>query len=111
MNTKLKYKNKWVTIDGIKFQSKAEGAYYQVYKEIIVEMQPKIYMTDAKILYKPDFLLSNGDYIDVKGMTTATFNLKARLWKHYAKGKLIIVKRIGNSYKFKTIKEIEGLSE
>ena len=104
---KSKYKSQKHEIDGIKFDSKAEANYYMQLKLQekaqrkpiikILEIQPKVYMTDAKILYKPDFLISEDGveiYIDVKGFRTPVFNLKARLWKYYGKGNLRLVKQV-----------------
>lgn len=99
---KSKYCAVKTTVDGIRFDSKAEANYYLHLKFLeskniikIVEIQPKRYMTEAKILYKPDFLIiENGKliYIDVKGMITPVFAIKARLWVHYGAGTLRLVK-------------------
>ena len=104
-NSTSKYKNKKTIIDGIKFDSKAEGEYYEFLRDNkqyeIIELQPKIYLTEARILYKPDFLVEkNGEqyYVDVKGVRTSVFNLKCRLWKFYAKGNLHIVKKRGRLF-------------
>jgi hypothetical protein len=103
-----KYSAKKVVIDGHKFDSKFEAWVYQnlVLKEVfgkLVELQPKVYMTKAKILMKPDFLLldkyGKRVYLEAKGFKTPVFNLKARLWKHYGDGKLIVVQKSGKTYK------------
>jgi hypothetical protein len=103
-----KYGAKKVTLDGYKFDSKFEAWVYQnlVLNEVfgkLVELQPKVYMTKAKILMKPDFLLLDKQgkrvYLEAKGMKTPVFNLKARLWRHYGDGKLIVVQRSGKTYK------------
>ena len=68
----------------------------------IIELQPKVNMTKAKILYKPDFLIEvdgHQYYVDVKGHATPTFNLKARLWKQYGPGPLWVVATDFNSKK------------
>jgi len=100
-----KYNIKKVIVDGKRFDSPSESQYYSYLKLLstearsgikLLELQPKVYLTDAKILYKPDFLIEeNGEkiYIDVKGVSTPTFKIKLRLWKHYAEGKLRIVKK------------------
>ena len=111
-NSTSKYKNKKTIIDGIKFDSKAEGEYYEFLRDNkqyeIIELQPKIYLTEARILYKPDFLVEkNGEqyYIDVKGVRTSVFNLKCRLWKKYGAGDLHLVKK---KYKrFETVEIVE----
>lgn len=113
---KNKYRNTWVECDGIRFHSKAERDFYIVLKNLesigavkLLELQPKVYMTDAKILYKPDFLIEEKDqlvYVDVKGMETPVFKIKKKLWKFYGNGKLRLVKKSGN--RFKTLEEIES---
>ena len=102
-------------INGIKFDSKAEAEYYLYLLEKIdsgadlelVELQPKVYLTETRILYKPDFLIREGDsvyYVDIKGMTTPVFNIKARLWKNYGAGELRLIRKKGRGWDtFKTI--------
>lgn len=102
------------TVDGIKFDSIAESEYYQHLKILkhvgqitAIELQPKIYMTSAMILYKPDFaIVENGQtiYLDVKGMQTAVFKIKMRLWKHYGPGTLRLIKK--SKFGFQTTREI-----
>jgi len=96
-----KYNARKVKIDGHVFDSIAESQYYAELKLRqragdlkILELQPKVYLTRAKILMKLDFLIErDGEkvWIDVKGMPTPVFNLKKRLWKHYGPGKLEVV--------------------
>ena len=59
-----KYKSIKTKINGIVFDSKAEAHYYLFLKAEekrgklkIISLQPKIYLTEARILYKPDFLI------------------------------------------------------
>lgn len=102
-NTKSKYRNEKTTVDGIEFDSKAEAECYHMLRLMeragqtkIIELQPKVYLTDARILYIADFLIEeNGQriYIDVKGHRTKDFNLKFRLWRHYGVGTLRLVKK------------------
>jgi hypothetical protein len=110
-----KYNAKRVTIDGIKFDSKAEGEYYLFLKNSdnfeILDMQTKIYLSRAKLLYKPDFLVKDHIeksvyYIDIKGLETPVFKLKKRLWKAYIKDELRLIKKSGKN--FKTIEVING---
>ena len=97
-----KYGAKKTIIDGITFDSKMEARYYLGLKlrakagEIeIISLQPKVYLTEAKILYKPDFFIwekgVGNIYIDVKGPTTPVFKIKMRLWKKYGPGILRVV--------------------
>jgi hypothetical protein len=98
---KNKYSAVKTTIDGITFDSKFEASYYAQLKLLektgkvkIIELQPKVYLTEARILYKPDFLIEeNGvlTWIDVKGMPTPGFNVKKRLWRYYGPGELRII--------------------
>lgn len=112
--TKSKYKAVKTTIDGIVFDSKAEGECYRILKLMernrqikFIERQPVVIMTLAKIKYIPDFLIEEQGrriYIDVKGHKTKDFNLKARLWEYYGKGTLRLL-RI-TDFGFEKIKEI-----
>lgn len=108
-----KYKSIKTIINGVKFDSKSEANYYLFLlseeskgRIEIVSLQPKIYLTNARILYKPDFLIKESDkliYIDVKGFVTPVFAIKKRLWLHYGAGVLRLVKG------FKTIEEVKTL--
>jgi predicted nuclease of restriction endonuclease-like RecB superfamily len=111
---KSKYKNKKTEIDGIVFDSKAEGECYRILmlmhrnRQIkFIERQPKVYMTLARILYIPDFVIEEAGeriYIDVKGHRTKDFNLKARLWEYYGQGVLRLIRL--SDFGFEKIKEI-----
>lgn len=111
MHRKNKYGAKRTTIDGIAFDSKAEAEYYcelllQEKAGLIklVELQPKIYLTDAKILYKADFLIEEPGklvWIDVKGHETPVFGIKKRLWKVYGPGVLRIIEKRGKRFQLK----------
>ena len=114
-----KYKAEKVTIDGITFDSKAEGEYYSQLRLMerageakILELQPKVYLTKAKIEYRPDFHVDFGNqivFVDVKGMETRDFKLKAKLWKYYGPGNLWLVEKNGFSFSIK--KEIVPIKE
>lgn len=115
-NTKKKYKNRKVEIDGHKFDSAAEAECYSLLKlmerngEIkLLALQPKVYLTAARILYVADFLIDEKGrrvYIDVKGMRTTAFQIKKRLWRYYGDGTLRLVKK--NGFGFDKIEEIES---
>ncbi|MDR1703476.1 MAG: DUF1064 domain-containing protein [Clostridiales bacterium] len=87
-----KYGNKRTVIDGIRFDSKAEGRRYQQLKlleragEITrLELQ-KPFKLHAGIVYKADFtyheFASNACIAeDIKGVETKEFKLKKRLFK------------------------------
>lgn len=64
-----------------------------------LEYQPKVYLSAAKILYKPDFAYTQADGVrvceDYKGMQTPVFRLKARLWKFYGPCPLLLSDKRG----------------
>ena len=123
--SKLKHGNKKITIDGIRFDSKAEAAYYNYLKILkksgdikSFEMQVKYTLVDrfyhpsktrkngepsivGAITYTPDFVIEENDgkkhVVDVKGHRTAIFNLKAKLFMKRYNVPLILAKRVGTS--------------
>lgn len=109
-----KYKSIKTLINDIKFDSKAESDFYiQLLCQEkaglieIISLQPKVYLTASRILYKPDFLIKENEklvYLDVKGFVTPIFAIKKRLWLEYGAGTLRLVKRAGKG--FKVIEEI-----
>ena len=117
---KSKYKNKKCVVNDIKFDSIMEADFYLTLRHQeklgvvkILELQPKVYLSKAKILYKPDFLIKRIKenklvYIDVKGAKTALFKLKARLWKAYMNYNLELITRKGRH--FTLIDTIEGMN-
>ena len=70
-----------------------------------LELQPRVYLTKAKILYKPDFQEQGSHlYYEFKGVETASWRLKRRLWKVYGPGYLLVYKMKGNKpYLFESI--------
>lgn len=94
-----KYFNKWTEIDGIKFQSQAEGLkYWELKHDDTVErfeLQPKFELIPASIkfgrksraiYYKADFEVwykdGRHEIIDVKGFQTKEFKLKAKMFDY-----------------------------
>lgn len=87
-----KYKAVPVEIDGHRFASRAEGAFYQHLKTLeaagvvkAFRLQPRFEL-DAGIKYVGDFevwleLVPFGHIIDVKGVETAAFKMKKKLFK------------------------------
>lgn len=75
---------------GYSFASKAEASLFdylslrQKAGEISdLKTQPSVYMTKARILYKPDFsFVENGKtvYAEMKGFETPVWRIKRRLW-------------------------------
>lgn len=100
-STRSKYNAKKVVIDNIKFDSKAEAAYYQQLKllkmsgEVVsFDLQPEFILQDSfvkngkkyhAIKYRADFLVRYKDgheeLIDVKGMLTKEFRIKQKLFE------------------------------
>lgn len=119
-----KYKAEKYTIDGITFDSKDEGHYYEALKimkskgEIKnFELQPKFTLipsfkkngkTYRAITYTPDFLIYTNDdkeiYVDIKGMTTQQGELRIKLFNYFNRDKeLRIISRsikYGDKYGF-----------
>ncbi|EMC7504190.1 DUF1064 domain-containing protein [Listeria innocua] len=100
-STRSKYNAKKVVIDNIKFDSKAEAAYYEQLKllkmsgEVVsFDLQPEFILQDSfvkngkkyhAIKYRADFLVRYKDgheeLIDVKGMLTKEFRIKQKLFE------------------------------
>ncbi len=82
-----------LAIEGIRFDSTKEGEYYQELLAMkrdgaIIEIacHPKYILQDKPLItYSPDFLITFTDgtkvAIDVKGVETSTFSVKARLFR------------------------------
>lgn len=102
-----KYGNTWVTIDGRKFQSQAEGRRYETLKRMAedglidkLEMQPRypVVVEGAKITtYVADFryrLVDTGETVveDVKGASKAIYRLKKKLVEALYKIEVVEVK-------------------
>ena len=115
-----KYGAKKVEYAGYSFSSGLERSLFEWLKlreangEIKdIKCQESVYMTNARILYKPDF-----SYVDVvtnekifaesKGFETDVWRIKRRLWAFYGEGKLEVYKgKSGNFYLHETI-EVKG---
>lgn len=89
-----KYGAQKVETDGHSFSSKLELAVYQMLKHrqlageiTAIQVQAHVYLTDARILYIPDFrcTLENGEdlFVEAKGFQTDVYRIKRRLWMHY----------------------------
>lgn len=104
-----KYQNKKVEIDGIKFDSKMESNIYNVIKDIRnIEyiLQPKYLLQEKfrfngkvvrEINYIGDFDLRIGNElytIDVKGMETPVFKLKAKMFLYKYNREIVKIKSI-----------------
>jgi hypothetical protein len=96
-----KYGNKKTMVNGHKFDSILESEVY-IYlladKTEVLDFQPKVHMSEAGILYKPDFRCrKNGKvfYVEAKGFETAVWKLKKRLWMSYGPSDLHVYKSNG----------------
>lgn len=108
---KPKYKNKKAQVDGILFDSKAEARYYILHRNNKnMKMQVKFTLTDTmyfehngkkktirKMSYIPDFVFydDNGNIekvVDVKGMKTKEFNVKAKIFMEKYQIPIILAK-------------------
>jgi len=101
-----KYGAKKTIIDGITFASKTEAEYYALLKWEekagaikILDLQPKVYLTRSRILYKPDFKIFDTNareeiFIEIKGHETPVWRIKRKLWFNYGCGTLRIIKKI-----------------
>jgi len=96
-----KYRNSKIAIAGRSFDSKFEQSVFHIlnmrmkakeFKEI--QQQDQILLTEAEILYKPDFKCiggKSGDFwCEAKGFETPEWRIKRRLWMHYGPGPLEI---------------------
>ena len=112
-----KYNAKKVEIDGIKFDSKAEGDYYLHLKQQVserqilgFERQIKITLQESfyleiegvkkkirAITYVADFKVMKNDgsitYIDVKGIETTEFRMKRKMFMNLYQIPLVTVKK------------------
>ena len=99
---KSKYRNKKVTVDGIKFDSQKEAEYYCKLKSLKqageikdfglqprYELQPAFEKNGKKyraITYIADFVIVNNDgtteVVDVKGVETQVFKIKQKLFEY-----------------------------
>lgn len=112
---RAKYGNIKTKIDGITFDSRAESEYYRWLKQnkdvVNIECQPKFtlqpsfrknnktiraitYIADFRVFYRD----GHTEIIDVKGVETDSFRIKAKLFEFcYPDLSLILIK--GNKYK------------
>jgi len=98
----MEWKGKRSKVGGKNFQSKGEAGLYeylllrQKNGEIEeIQTQVQVYLTDARILYKPDFtFIEDGiqKWAEYKGFETAIWRIKRRLWMHYGPGILEVWK-------------------
>lgn len=113
---KHKFKAKQTIVDGKTFPSRLEARVYETLKirefagEIKdVVLQPTVFLSDAKISYKPDFAATYtktnlGFYVEGKGVATDRWRLIKKLWRAYGPSPLEVYKANGkNIYLDETI--------
>ena len=106
---KSKYGAKKTTVDGVVFDSKAESIYYLQHKnDERMTMQEKFVLMDKfrlngklyrEIAYKADFVFRNENneilkVVDVKGVLTTEFKIKAKLFANRYGIPITIAKKI-----------------
>ena len=117
-----KYNAKKVEVDGIKFDSKAEGEFYLHLKQQVAERkilgferQKRILLQEGfsveggkgkirPIFYVVDFIVTENDgtitYIDVKGVETDVFKLKKKLFMKRYNTALMKVKKTKGGWQY-----------
>lgn len=117
-----KYNAKKVEIDGIKFDSKAEGEFYLHLKKQVTERQILGFERQKRMLlqegfsvegvkgkirpifYVVDFIVTENDgtitYIDVKGVETDVFKLKKKLFMKRYNTALLKVKKTKGGWQY-----------
>lgn len=117
-----KYNAKKVEIDGIKFDSKAEGEYYLHLKQQVTERQILGFERQKRMLlqegfsvegvkgkirpifYVVDFIITENDgtltYVDVKGMETDVFKLKKKQFMKRYNTALLKVKKTKGGWQY-----------
>lgn len=98
----IKYSNKKISHSGYSFASKLEAALFDHLKLreqagfiADLKVQDTVYLTEARIMYKPDFRFFNleserNEWAESKGFETSDWRIKRRLWECYGPGKLWI---------------------
>jgi hypothetical protein len=101
---KLKYGNTKVSHAGYSFASKGEAGCFDMLSLLEkagkirdIKTQVTVYLTRARIIYKPDFQfedleLAQTVYAEFKGFETSDWRIKRRLWMYYGPARLRIYK-------------------
>jgi len=105
---KSKYKNERIDVDGIKFDSKAEAAYYNYLlilkenKEVSYFLMQVPFLLEGGVKYRLDFLVvyCNGriDHVDIKGAVTPMFKLKKKQVEYRYPIKIRCLKQQGSRF-------------
>lgn len=104
---KTKFKNVRVSHLGYSFASKLEAAVFDHLKLlekaqelVFVRTQPQIYLTEAKLGYRPDFEVLIGGkqtYIEAKGFESERWLIIRKLYAYYGPAPLHIYKQSGKN--------------
>lgn len=109
-----KLRNRRIELDGYKFASKLEAAVYLKLRLLasaghikILKHQVRVSLSEAKIIYIPDFLCLDLKteaifYVEAKGFPTSDWKIKKKLWSSYGSAPLQIWK---GTYKHPFIEE------
>jgi hypothetical protein len=104
---KSKYGARKTNHAGHSFASRGEAGLYDYIRALeqsreakLKQVQPQVYLSDARILYKPDFLiedlkLGQDVWLEFKGFETPEWRIKRRLWMFYGPGLLRVFKGYG----------------
>ena len=107
-SNKSKYKAQKTTHKGYSFASKGEANCFDMLTLLekageikILQLQPQVHLTLARILYKPDFkiLVTSSEtvaYCEFKGYDCPVWKIKKRLWEYYGPAPLRIYRQRGN---------------
>lgn len=100
---KHKYQAKPMTLDGIRFDSKAEGRYYSSLKlrvkagEVVFFLRQVPFYLPGGVKYVVDFQEFHSDgtvhFVDVKGMETESFKAKKRMVENLYPLEIEVVKK------------------
>jgi len=120
---KHKYAARRVELAGHSFASKLESDTYLMLclmekaGEIKIEkIQAQVSLTDAAVIYKPDFLVTDLKsntliWVEAKGFETPEWKIKKRLWRYYGPGPLHIYKASRNGPTLDEVVEIKQIKE
>lgn len=107
-SNKSKYKAQKTIHKGYSFASKGEANCFDMLTLLekageikILQLQPQVHLTLARILYKPDFKildikLNQEVYCEFKGFETSEWKIKKRLWEYYGPALLRVYRSRGN---------------
>lgn len=104
-----KYGAKRTTHAGMSFASKGEANCYDYLRALeqngeieILQQQAQVYLSAARILYKPDFKIQNLikdrlEFVEYKGYETPEWRIKRRLWLAYGPAPLRVYRGSGRN--------------